>query len=518
MCIINNNVTEKTLEKWRILVDACKAYYIDSLPTGISDSEFDRLELQAMQEDGFFARDYVFQKYTKGKKSQNKYIDKIKKKKVEGITMLQALEEKEKELGEKIYCDLKYDGSSIAIYIDPENGVPLRIVTVGNLNLDNFGVDQTWKLMPFIPKKFPKGIVAIQCEALIDLSRFSVSDPDTARQKANGLINSSKPEAQIEVNNLLTLRAYRYYLDSNNPIPIDSELWKDDKSDLKDYREVLKTFDTVQSMTDGHILFSPADTWTIEELKKNPGYTETERTVTSTGEFLNDGWVVYNSKGVCMGALKYAGAGSGTEAIKTTVLGIQWNSQVQKGKDSWSANILIDPVVIKGCTIKKPSAGSVGKMIKKNVTPGATVGIILANSTIPMIGDVFSSGNGDFQWPTCSCGYKMSQKDVYGSLLKCGNPMCSERLGRMRNYINSLNNILAELDLNKFLVIDRFKWEDINVSYPQLLGYIERSDEVGYYNYLLGFMKTDLQRRNLDLVWKASYIVLREKYEELTRI
>ena len=516
MCIVNN-ITENSLEKWRILIDACKAYYIDSLPTGISDSEYDRLELQAAQEDGFFVRDYVFQTFTKGKKSQNAYIEKIKKKKVEGMTMLQALEEKEKELGEKLYCDLKYDGSSIAIYLDPSRGVPLRVVTVGNLNIDNLGVDQTWKLMSFLPKRFPKGIVAIQCEALIDLSRFSESDPDTARQKANGLVNSSKPEAQIEVNNLLTLRAYRYYLDPGNQIPMDSELL-DEKGNLKEYREVLRTFETIKSFADGHILFAPADTWTIDELKKSPGYTETERTVTSTGEFLNDGWVVYDKSGICRGALKYAGAGSGTEAIKTKVLGIQWNSQLSKGKDSWSANILIDPVQIKGCTVRKPSAGSVGKLVKNNVTPGAIVGLILANSTIPMVGNVFSPGNGDFQWPKCSCGYQMSEKDVYGSLLKCGNQRCTERIERMRSYIGSLRNITVDLDLNKLLVIDRFKWEDTTVNYSQLLGYIERAEPQEYHNYLSGFMKTDLQRRNLDLVWKASYVVLRETYEKLTGI
>ena len=514
MCI-RNNITEQSLEKWRILIDACKAYYIDSLPTGISDSEYDRLEKQAAQEDGFFVRDYIFQTYTKGSKAKNHYIDKIKKKKVIGTTMLQALEDKQKEVGENLYFDLKYDGSSIAIYLDPERGVPKKIVTVGNLNLDNFGVDQTWKLMSFLPNRFPRGIVAIQCEALVDLSRFSGADPDTARQKANGLVNSSKPEAQVEVNTLLTLRAYRYYLSDN--IPMDSELL-DETGCLKDYKSVLSLFEVVKSPGDGHILFAPADTWTLDELKAFPGFTETEKTVTSTGEFLNDGWVAYDKNGVCKGALKYQGAGSGTEAIKTKVLSIQWNSQVSKGKDSWSANVIIEPVQIKGCTVKKPSAGSVGKLIKKNITPGAVVGIIMANSTIPMVGDVFSPGNGDYQWPTCSCGYTMSDKDVYGSLLKCGNPMCSERLDRMRSYIGTLRNILGDLDLNKFLVIDRFKWEDTGINYQQLLGYVERLDESGYHDYLLSFMSTDLQRRNMELVWKASYIVLRETYEKLTRI
>lgn len=49
-------------------------------------------------------------------------------------------------------------------------------------------------------------------------------------------------------------------------------------------------------------------------------------------------------------------------------------------------------------------------MVKKKITPGAIVSIIMANSTIPMVGDSFTEGNGDFMWPTCSCGYNMSEK------------------------------------------------------------------------------------------------------------
>lgn len=498
------NYSEQILNKWSILIQACKNYYVDSLPTGMTDAEFDALESRAIEEDGFFVRDFVFMTYLKGTKAKNSYIEKIKKEKVEGLTMFEAIKEKQKELGEEVYCDLKYDGCSIAIYVDPYRGIPTKIVTVGNLNIDNYGVDQTWKLMPFLPKTFPLGITAIQCEALIDLARFS-GDPDTARQKANGLINSSKPEALEEVYNLLTLRAYRYYCDDN---PVRSFGIRG----IEDYRSVLNNFETVRAQ-DGHILFAPADSWTVNELSKYPGYTETDRTETSTGTFLNDGWVLYSKTGKCLGALKYSGAGSGTELIKTKVQGIQWNDQSKKGKDSWSANVIVDPVTVRGCIIKKPSAGSVSKLIKKNITQGATVSIILANSTIPMIGDVYSPGNGNFMWPTCSCGYKLSEKDIYGSLLKCGNPYCTERLNRMKNYLDSLSNIISQLDLNEFLVIDRFKWENTSINLNNMLLFVEKNDELGYYNYLRSFLKTDLQYRNFDLVWRASFKALRDYYE-----
>ena len=190
---------------------------------------------------------------------------------------------------------------------------------------------------------------------------------------------------------------------------------------------------------------------------------------------------------------------------------IQWNDQTPKGKDSWSANVLIDPVTIKGCVIKKPSAGSVAKLIKNNITPGAEVSIILANSTIPMIGESFSVGNGDYNWPTCACGYKMGPNDIYGSLLKCGNPMCTERIGRMRAYVDSLADVNSDLDLNTLLVIDRFRWENTTLDKSVLLGYVKAGDEVGYKDYLMSFLKTDLQKRNMELVWKASYIVLHDK-------
>lgn len=486
-------IQDQVLEKWKGLIDIAVKYWINSESTGISDADYDALEARAIQEDGFFVRDYVFQTYLKGTKTKNSYIEKIKKFKVSG-TMYNAFIESEKELGIKLYYTLKYDGSSIAIYLDPSTGIPKRVVTVGNLNLDNYGVDQTWKLIHFLPKHFPKGIVAIQCEALVDTNRLSESDPQRARQKANGLINSKYCDS--EVNNLLTLRAYRYYTDDSP----EGLLIRN-----SDYKKVLNLFGTVRSTLDGHIMFSAAQVWELSELK--PEFCESDQTVTKDGRFLNDGWVLYNKNGICQRALKYAGAGSGTEAIKTIVRGIQWNDQTAKGKDSWSANILVDPVNIKGCTVRKPSAGSISKLIKGNITPGAEVGIILANSTIPMVGEVFSSGNGDYSWPVCKCGYKLGPTDIYGSLLKCGNPICSERRNRMVEYLKTLSK-LEEIDLNKLLVIDRFRWENTNISIPNLLFLVKSQNKTGYYEYLKGFLKTALQYRNLDLVWESSYYAI----------
>lgn len=495
-------IDTQVLLKWEFLINAAKAYWVDSKPTGMSDQLFDAYELQAAREDKFNVRDYVIQTYLKGTRSKNKYIQKIQKFKVQGCTMIEAICKTAKELGiseDEMYCDLKYDGCSIALYLDPKTGIPLRLTSVGNTSFD-YGVDQTWKLLKLVPKKFPTGILAIQCEALVDLERLSEAEPERARQKASGLINSKHLES--EVNNLLTLRAYRYYLAPDSPL------------EGKSYREVLDSFPIQYSKIDGHITFAPAQTWTLSELLSMPeGFTEVDRTKTNTGKFLNDGWCLYNSHGVCQRALKFSGAGTDTEALKTVVHGIQWNDQSDKGKDSWSANVIIDPVYIKGCKIVKPSAGSVSKLIKNNITEGAEVGIILANSTIPMVGSVFSSGSGNFAWPTCECGYTLGEKDIFGSFLKCGNPLCTSRINRMRTYLKNLAD-LEDLDLNLLLVIDRFRWENTDIDIKTLLKLVKEGKEEDYYEYLNQYLNTSLQKRNLELVWKASYITLNERLQK----
>ena len=490
---------EYILDKWKVLIDACKSYYIDSQPTGLSDIEYDELEKRALEEDNFSVRDYIFQTYLRGTKAKNSYIEKIKKEKVLGMTMKQAVINAQAEYGDQIYVDLKYDGSSLAIYLDPTTGTPKRIVTCGNLNLEDFGVDQTYKLMHFLPKKFPTGIVAIQAEALIDLTRLE-TDQERARQKANGLINSKYCDE--EVNNLLTLRAYRYYTD-NSPdgISISS----------MDYRDVVQSFGTTLSPVDGHIMFAPADIFTVDELKE---WCEKDTITTSTGTFLADGMVLYNKSGKCIKALKFAGAGSSSDGkVKTKVLDILWNDKTAAGKDSWSANVLVDPIVLRGTEIRKPSAGSVGKLIKNNITPGAVVSIILANSTIPTVSEVFSGGNGDYKFPVCSCGYQLSGADFYGSNLKCGNPLCKKRMDRMTKTVRAEADIF-HLDLNKFLVIDRFKWQETNIDTVALIHFVIQDNEVAYHDTLMSYMKTDLQQRNMELVCHASYLVLRNVCKE----
>ena len=81
----------------------------------------------------------------------------------------------------------------------------------------------------------------------------------------------------------------------------------------------------------------------------------------------------------------------------------------------------------------------------------------------------------------------------------------------MVSYLSSLGNI-SELNLNTLLVIDRFKWEDTDIDLNKLLKFIETNDKSGYYEYLKSYLTTDLQIRNLNLVWESSFMSLWNLY------
>jgi hypothetical protein len=105
---------ETVLRKWRDLIALCKSYYVDSVPTGISDSEYDELERRAVVEDNFYVRDYIFCKYLKGAKTKNNYIERIKKEKVaDDKTMLETLSELESATNNQLL------GLSIAMTLIP---------------------------------------------------------------------------------------------------------------------------------------------------------------------------------------------------------------------------------------------------------------------------------------------------------------------------------------------------------------------------------------------------------------
>lgn len=504
-------LSKELQEKHALGISAAMNYYVYNQPTGVSDFDYDLLE-EAARKDGFELRDYATQ-FIQGKRVMNAdYITKVEKSKVTG-NMLEAIRAYQQENPEISYWLPKYDGSSLAAYYDPLTGKCKRVVTVGGTNLGAEGIDQTEKFVRYFPDLPGSGVVALHCECLVALEHGL---GESSRQKANGLVccsyvpldkrDSSDKEysnylrhfsenfekMREEVDQLITIRCFRYYTEDGK---------------RHDQRAFLDSLPAVLNQR-GDIKFCGGFTFTTPEAGE---FVNSDIWKTDTGTFLVDGVVGYTADGTCVRALKYASAGIGES---TEVLGIKWNDQSKKGKDSWSANALVNPVYIRGAEIKKPSVGSVQKMVDTGLSKGAKVTVILANSTIPQVSQVLKPGNLDFEWPTCGCGYTLGPTDIFGALVKCGNPKCTERLGRMRAYLKTV--IFGWPDLNKLLVIDRFDWTkkaDLTVLWSELEPILKNDFGIERFVEALGKWlspKSTLQRRNLELVAWPAYNSLRE--------
>ncbi len=495
------NIPQEILDKHSRAIEAARNYWVLNLPTGMPDSEFDYLESCA-RADGLELRDYVCLEIQGTRSSNADYITKIPKSQVD-IEMWAAIteftEKYRAETGEELYWIPKYDGSSLAAYYDTNTGRCIRVVTVGGSNLGSEGIDQTKKLARYFPNLPGTGICAIQAECLVPLE---CGFGESSRQKANGLVNSKFLDDQID--SIVAIRGFRYFLDPSHS--------GSHKLMSMSYQEVMTRIPKVYNMA-GHCKFSMGFVNILENL--HPDMVNKDIWSTDTGTFLVDGVVAYSQLGVCIQALKYRDAGRREVA---EVLGIKWNNQITKGKDSWSANALITPVTVRGSKCTKPTVGSIKKMVTTGLSKGAKVTIIMANSTIPQVAEVLEPGDLNFEWPTCSCGHVMGPSDMFGALLKCGNPECTERYHRMYNYLNSLRGY-SDLNLDKLLVIDRFKWSekaDLSIVIPEIWRIVK--DNLGVEelkNYLSSFMSTDLQKRNLDLVIKPAYKALCQKLSEM---
>lgn len=488
-------ISKEILEKHALGIEAARKYWVTNEPTNMLDRDFNILE-EAARADGLELRDYVLQEVAGTRYPNAPYLSEVKKTQVTG-DMYQAIQEfyvwYVQTYNEEPLFLLKYDGSSLVGYYDSQTGECIRVVTAGGSNRTSDGIDWTFKFKRYFPNTKGSGICAIQAECLVALEH---GYGETSRQKGNGLVNSKYLEQEVDA--LCNIRAFRYFQEPG--------------SQLLDFYSVMNGMAQIKNMA-GDIKFAAAWVMTYQEIMMlGPDIVNKDIWSTPTGTFLVDGIVAYSKSGICIQALKYKDAGRGET---TEVLGIKWNDQSKKGKDSWSANAIINPVTVRGSVINKPSVGSISKMVKNGVSKGARVTVILANSTIPMIDQVPQPGNLDFEWPTCECGYKMSDKDIYGALLKCSNPDCSGRLRRMTEYLNTCSS-MADVDLNKLLVIDRFDWKKKVKDMPQFLTDIVNVIMTGQSkndleNLLLKYITTDLQKKNLALVIGPAWTALKNK-------
>jgi NAD-dependent DNA ligase len=381
----------------------------------------------------------------------------------------------------------KWDGSSIVIYYTL--GKLDKILSMSDKEV---GVDQTEKFKSFVPHSVDKSVSFIRCECLID-ARID----DNARGKANGLVNSRY--LQEEVDDKATLVAFCAHGLSGEMLSYD------------DFCKFVPKWGYVRVNGIPKFMRSPE----VQELQLDHGvvsYCDGKVNV----KFSVDG-IVYYGEGF---AYKYDYINSAL----TKVTSINW---YETEKEGFFPTVSVEEVELDGAAVRNPSSNGVPNMIRMGIGVGATVEVIRSGLTIPKIINVVTPAEVEF--PKCPhCGYQMSEEDLYGSTLKCGNPDCigkyESRKTSLEGWIEGLEDKIeeargytrenAEEMFFWLLNISRFDENKKRYSDEVKEDFYKHLIEDSYENFCewLGnsYSWSDLQWSEFELNIKSTYKVIKE--------
>lgn len=479
------------LERLKI---AANNFYLELGPTGMTDQEYDELALKL----NVNPKDLV--DWDPDLVVTNEPMEPLRKTQVVTNDLHAEVKEWSKDKGSyQVYP--KYDGCSIKAYY--HEGKLQKIVGTPDVKV---GIMRSQAFLEFFPEQVPVEICSIQGEVLVDFNQWG----PTSRNKANGLTNSKFKINEVHDN--VFIRWYKLnFVDGN--WSLKRQLSYLDKVPIlfmtrtRDDREVLDVvFHYATQVT--------ANDWVQrgvinEHLDDNPA---------SNLAFQADGIVAYSDEDIHGFKFYYL------DAAITTIRNIAWN---HKDNGSFAAVLEFDTVTLDGKSLSKASAGSIDNILNNKMGIGAMVRVAFANSTIPKVIEVIE-GSTNIVYPACECGYQTSYSDVFGAVLKCGNPSCSFRTDTWSQVMDEYydNTDLDHLDDNDVrniiscLYIDRFDVNKLTTDdleqLKRIIPYIDESitTKDSIINILSDYMSS-LQKRTLLLnydSWRTALMRFKDNH------
>lgn len=475
-------------EKLTALRIAVNQFYLNKYQDHpeMSDIEYDSL-VKDYESEGGSVKDLI--EWEKGEKVENDLKIGLNKIAVSDNNLSRAVIDHRCKNGiNDYYCNLKYDGCAIiGIYKDG------KLKQVRSTPDEKYGIIRTkafWNLFPH--ELEDKSIVALQGEALVDYSAYG----QKARNKANGLVNSVNMDSEVE--NEIFVRIYRVYFSDEESFNFNRSL-----TALKSLPSIIRARQR-QGVNHEDTVFCAAEQFTAAECP-------TEALVsTDSGNFQCDGVVMYSEQGP-LGFKFYF-----TESAITTVTKIEWCYQLN---GSYMPKVKFDRVRLNDKNISQAASGGLPNLRAKKMGVGAKVRVILSKMTIPKIIEVLEPSE-DYQYPTCQCGYHLSEKDTFGSVIKCGNTECcsknyntwsklvSSKLESFQKQFDTQDNIESfrvnpYTILNIALQIDRWdahKMKKVTLTgeiFSELLNIIDSEDINRFRDFItLRFRMSDLNKKN----------------------
>lgn len=448
----------------------------------ISDKEFDLLEKEVKLENPDF--NYRLYLDLDGETVKHKVtfpplkkpqIDKYDLDRPDIKKLLNSLE------GKGYMMTPKLSGCSVVEYYN-EDGDLEDILTKSN---DYNGKRKLKSFGSLVPKSVPKGIKAINNEAIVELDK---GYGFMSEQKANGLVNS-KYKAD-EVSNLLTFVVWDIHL---------YEWCTESKSKMLDK---LRKLSTPQFKIVNPVPFS------IDNINWDSKFED-------KGNFSSiiDGYVIYSANHNLITALKFYF----NESAEVKIW-IDWNLSDKLGL---IPKIQFNQVILEGKKIHQCASNGIETLKSKKIGDGSKIVVARVNSTIPqMVGIVEANG---FKYPKCpTCKTQTSGDTILKSVLYCPNPMCKDKINWMIHHVGAVTPEKIVNNTDKYTInamnlssfdpkrkrTHRWKDQDIDV----IMNCIESQDSQEYYNLIKAhFDLNNDNKKKCKLLIPALLKVLKDK-------
>lgn len=398
----------------------------------ITDKEYDQLETMYEAEGGS-VKDLI--EWDSDLTFLNEPMEGLDKSVIEDNNLASAATDYISNISDLKEYDIfpKYDGSSIKIYY--EEGKLKKILGTPE---ESYGIIRTKAFWDLVPHELEdKSIVSLQGEVLVDASVYG----QLARNKANGLTNSKHMDSEVTQDAFLRIYGVRFKDEGYNYIKAKKVLSTLPEIKLTRSRKVGQSElgeDIFQNRED--VVFKAAESLDIDSIPVGP-------ILDLSGHvFQVDGIVLYSEQGVKGLKFYY------TESETTTITDINYDI---KHNGSYAATLNFDPIILNDKNIGAASTGGIPNLMYMKMGIGAKVRVILSGSTIPKVVEVIEESE-NYQFPKCECGYQLTEDDIYGSVLKCGETgLCEMKYGLFYNELyselNHENTTLKDWLSNNFL-------------------------------------------------------------------
>ena len=378
----------------------------------LSDKEYDALAAQWEKESGKSVKTLVNWELTD--RVWRDPIQSLPKEKYMPEDILKSI--KADYAGKDYVINYKYDGCAVEAHYS-KTGKLDKILGTPDEEFGFIRTEKFWNLFPHqLPDSIAGKISRIFGEVLVDAQPYG----QLARNKANGLCNSKNMQDDIETEALVRVYNAEFY---------NKEDWN-----LKTLRSVLEKLPVVTRTIDNVkiAVFDIAEQLSDEQVSGEPLVWEEPYNGYKKLQLQVDGYVVYCDEGPYAFKMYY------TDHKDVEVKGIEWTYNWTNG--SYMPVLNFDTVLINDKKTSKCATGGVPNMLKLKMGVGSIVRVIMSGGTIPKVIKVLKESEG-YQYPTCECGTKLSEKNLMGSVLKCSNPLCTRKVDTFKWEIAGLLGI-----------------------------------------------------------------------------